>query len=266
MLKGKTPLIIALCLGLAAALLAYKTIQQTEDRFTKDWALVPIVVASRDIDEGSQLKFEMVARMQSPTQFVTGSVVKPDQIERVVGQTIMAPLRRGDPLLWSHFYSEGTVERMSRIVRERGRAISMDFSGSHGLAGWLRPGDHVDILGTFTDPKDDQIASVTLLQNVVVLATGAISGATNVEALGKQDRGYKSVTLMVLPEEAEILTLAAELGSLRLTLRNESDMATMEERSRATVHTLMTGERIKTIWKLRQKLPDVIYLTPKGTK
>ncbi|HUU02115.1 MAG TPA: Flp pilus assembly protein CpaB [Myxococcota bacterium] len=257
MLKGKTALVVALGLGLVAALLAFKTIQRTQDEITRGWHLKPMAVAARDIEEGTLLDYDMLARMDSPEQFVTGSVVEPKQIEKVIGQRVMVPLQRGDPILWSHFYSEGTFERMSRIVTKRGRAISLDISGSQGVAGWVRPGDRIDILGTFTDPKDGQMASVTLMQDVVVLATGGLSAGA---AKLPNDRlsNYASVTLMVLPEEAEILNLAAELGKLRLTLRNAEDIATMESRGRATIQTLMTGERIKDLMNLRKHLPDVV--------
>lgn len=257
MFKGKTALGVALGLGLAAALLAYQTIQRTQSEITRGWHLKPMVVAARDIEEGSVLDYDMLARMDAPEQFITGSVVEPKQIEKVIGQRLMVPLQRGDPILWSHFYSEGTFERMSRIVTKRGRAISLDISGAMGVAGWVRPGDRVDILGTFTDPKDGQLASVTLMQDVVVLATGGMSaGAAKVP--DERLKTYASVTLMVLPEEAEILNLAAELGKLRLTLRNFEDIATMENRGRATIQTLMTGERIKNLMNLRKHLPDVV--------
>jgi len=259
MFRGKTPLIVAGILGVMAALLAYQTIKSKENQLASRWNLTPVVVASQDIEEGSALSYEMLAKMDVPIEFAGPSLVKPEQIEKIIDQNVMVPLQRGDPVMWSHFFSPGTVERLSDIVNSHGRAISLDIAGSQAVAGWLRPGDHVDILGTFQDTKDSQMVTVTMLQNVVVLATGTISGNTPVEPKDKVSSEYASVTLMVLPEEAEILTLAAELGSLRLTLRNTSDMGRMDRRGKATQHTLLTGERMKEIQKLRDSLPDVVY-------
>jgi pilus assembly protein CpaB len=266
MFKGKTALVVALALGLGAALLAYNTLKRHEDNLTRQWTLTTVVVASQDIPEGSVLDYDMVAKMDTPEQFVTASVVQPKNVSQIVGQKVMVPLQRGDPILWNHFYSDGFTERMSRIVNKRGRAFSLDIAGSKGVAGWVRPADHVDILGTFKDPKNDQLTSVTLLQNVVVLATGAISGTTNFNALDKSEKGYGSVTLEVFPEEAEILSLAAELGNLRLTLRNPEDIATMEERNMSTIQTIMTGERLKTFQEIRKKKPPVIVRPPQGNR
>ena len=61
MLKGKTPLIVALVLGLLAAVLAYQTIQRKEAKIKEGWTLMPVVVANRDVVEGSVLDYEMVA-------------------------------------------------------------------------------------------------------------------------------------------------------------------------------------------------------------
>jgi len=264
MLKGKTPLIIAGVLGLMAALLAYKTIQHKEDKIKEGWALMPVVVSNRDISEGSVLDYDMVAKMQMPEQFVTPSVVKPSQFEKVIGQKLMVPLQRGDLILWSHFRSEGTFERLSNIVRKRGRAISVEISGAQGVSGWVRPNDHVDILGTFLDPKTSQMVTVTLLQNVIVLATGVITGSTNINTLDEAERSYGAITVMVLPEEAEIVVLAAQLGTLHLTLRNPEDIGGEEERARATIETLLTGERVKALKRQREQTIQVIRLPTGG--
>jgi pilus assembly protein CpaB len=254
MLKGKTPLIIAIVLGVMAAGLAYKTMAHREEKIKEGWTLMPVVVSSRDIAEGSVLDYDMVARMSMPEQFVTPSVVKPSQFEKVIGQKLMVPLQRGDLILWSHFRSEGTFERLSNIVRKRGRAIALEIGGAAGVSGWVRPNDHVDILGTFLDPKTNQLVTVTLLQNVIVLATGVITGSTNINAIDEGERSYQAVTLMVLPEEAEIVVLAAQLGQLYLTLRNPEDIGGEEERARATIETLLTGERVKALKPMRERL------------
>lgn len=265
MLKGKTPLIIAIGLGLVAALLAHRTLKHKEEKIKEGWTLVPVVVANRDIVEGSVLDYEMVARMDMPDRFVTPSVVKPGQFEKVIGQKLMVPVQRGDLILWSHFRSEGTFERLSNIVRKAGRAISLDISGAAAVGGWVRPNDHIDILGTFQDPKTNQMVTVTLLQNVIVLATGSITGSTNIQALDKGERIYNTVTVMVLPEEAEIVVLASQLGALHLALRNPDDIGGEEERARATIETLLTGERVKALKRKRERTFQIIRLPSAGS-
>ncbi len=264
MLKGKTPLIIAGVLALLAALLVWKKLQHEEEKVREGWTLVPVVVANRDVQEGTVLDYDMVAKMKMPEQFVTPSVVKPSQFDKVIGQKLMVPLQRGDLILWSHFRSEGTFERLSNIVSRKGRAVSIVVSGAAGVGGWVRPNDHVDILGTFSDPKTDQMVSITLLQNIIVLATGKITGTTNVHSMAEGDREYGNVTIMCLPEEAEIVILAQELGTLYLSLRNQEDIGSQEEHARTTIETLMTGARVKELGVKRRKLLKILRLGAGG--
>ena len=78
MLKGKTPLIVALVLGLLAGVVAYSAIKKKEADVRRGWNLVPVVVASQDIPEGTVVTFDMISQRSVPEQFVTSSVVKPD--------------------------------------------------------------------------------------------------------------------------------------------------------------------------------------------
>jgi pilus assembly protein CpaB len=264
MFKGKTPLIVAAVLGLVAGLLAYNTVRRQQQSLLDRWQTVPIVVANRDLVEGTAIDLDMVARSEMPSQFVTSSVLRPEQVERVLGQRLAVPLKAGDPIQWNQFRTEGQFERLSSIVRTNGRAISLGISGPNGVAGWVRPSDHVDILGTFQDPKDDKMVSVTLMQDVVVLATGEITSTSSVTKLDKRERDYSTVTLWVMPEEAEILSLAAELGSLRLTLRNATDLGSLTSQGRTTRETLFSGERLQEQLKIRRRnAPSVEYLDNK---
>jgi len=99
------------------------------------------------------------------------------------------------------------------------------------------------------------MVAVTLLQNIIVLATGKTNAST--QSTRRTDQ-YGTVTLMVLPEEAEILLLAQELGSLYLSLRNSKDISIFEERARTTIQTLLTGERVKKLQQRRYQTIQII--------
>ena len=258
MLKGKTPLVIALALGLLAGIIAWSAIKKKEADVRRGWNLVPVVVASQDIPECTVITFDMINQRSVPEQFVTSSVVKPDSASYVVGQKILVPLQSGDPLLWSQFETTKAAERLSTKVQKKVRGLTIDARASSSVGGWVRPNDHVDVIGTFRDPQTDENVAVTLLQNVIVLATGKITGTTNVNLVPEHQREYSNITLMVIPEEAEILTLAAELGNLTLSLRNEDDVDIIEERGRATISTLLSGERTRVLEERRRALIQVI--------
>jgi len=261
MLKGKTPLLVAIVLGVLAGAVAYLSIKKKEREVKAGWNLVPVVVAADAVNEGTIITYDMISQRPVPEQFVTSSVIKPDSANYIVGQKVLVPLQAGDPLLWSQFETSKAAEKLSAIVQKKGRAINIQTGGSASVGGWVRPNDHVDILGIFRDPQSQEQMAMTLLQNVVVLATGKITGTTNINLMPEGERGYGDVSLLVLPEEAEILTLAEGMGALKFTLRNPEDIDVQEERGRATLTTLITGERINTLLKKRINSIQVI----KGT-
>jgi pilus assembly protein CpaB len=252
MLKGKTPLLIAVSLGLVAGLIAWSAVKKREADVRKGWNLVPVVVAAVDLSEGTVVTMEMVSQRSIPEQFVTSSVVKPDSASYIVNQKVLVPVQAGDPLLWSQFETTRAAERLSTKVMKKARAVTLETKGSSSVGGWVRPNDHVDLIGTFKDPTMGDQVAITLLQNVIVLATGRITGTTNINLVPENQRDYNHVTLLVIPEEAEVLTLAQELGTLTLSLRNEEDVDMGVERtSHTNVRTLFDGERMAAIQKRR---------------
>jgi pilus assembly protein CpaB len=257
MTRGKTPLIIAVVLGLIAFLVSWSAIKKRERDVRAGWVPTPVVAAIVDIPEGTVVTMDMVAMRSIPEQFVTASVVKPDSASYVVGQKVLVPLQAGDPLLWSQFETTRASERLSTKVLPRARAFTIAATGTTSVGGWVRPNDHVDVLGTFKSPEGEEV-SLTLLQNVVVLATGKITGTTNVNLLPEGERAYGNISVLVSPEEAEVLLLGQELGALALSLRNENDVSVQTDRKHTSAQTLFDGERLQKLYTERQKAIEII--------
>ncbi len=251
------PLALAAGMMLMGFAVAWSALMKEKADVRQGWNLVPVLVATVDLSEGTVVTMAQLSQRSVPEQFVTSSVVKPDSANYVVGQKVQVAVAAGDPLLWSQFESARAVERLATRVLKRARALAVEVKGTTGVGGWMRPSDHVDIIGSFKDPVTQEQVAVTMLQNVMVLATGKITGTTNVNLLPQAERAYGNVSLMLLPEEAELLVLAQELGGLTFTLRNEDDLDVLEERGRATISTLMSGERTKV---LQQKRFNTIVL------
>jgi pilus assembly protein CpaB len=261
MLKGKTPLVVALILGLLAGVVAYVSIKKQEMDVRRGWNLVAIGTAAVDIAEGTVVTQDMIIQRAVPEQFVTSSVVKPESFKYVIDQKVLVPLQQGDPLLWSQFETTRAAERLSTKVQKKARGYTIEANKTSSVGGWVRPNDHVDVVGTFRDPQTNEAVSVTLLENVIILATGKITGTTNVNLIPENQRDYSNVTLLVVPEEAEILALAADLGKLTLSLRNDDDIDTLNERGRADIRTLLSGQRTKALLDKRLQTIQII----KGT-
>jgi len=260
MLKGKTPLIIAIVLGLVAVVVAWRAIKMKEIEVTRGWELKEVIVASADIQVGATLSNDTVGVDKMPRKFVYDSVLEPADMEVALGREVVVPIKSGEPIHWYQLQGIRSLERLSKAVRKRGRAVSVDVNERSAVGLWVRPNDHVDVLGTFRDPGSNQMVAVTLLQNVIVLATGQTTAATQ---SSRSDIQYGTVTLLALPEEAEILVLAQELGSIYLSLRNSEDISIFEERARTTISTLLTGERVKKLQQRRYQTIQIIRgITP----
>jgi pilus assembly protein CpaB len=213
------------------------------------------VVANADIQPGSFLSNESIAIGKMPQKFIYESVLVPADTEVAIGRELLVPVKRGEPLHWYQLQGVKALERLSKAVRKRGRALTIGVNERSSVGQWVRPNDHIDILGVFRDPTTNQLLSVTLLQNIIVLATGQVNANTNV---GREEGQYNTVTLLVLPEEAEILVLAQDLGNLYLTMRNPEDISIYEEHARTTMETLLTGERVKKLQERRYQTIQVI--------
>ncbi len=126
--------------------------------------------------------------------------------------------------------------RLSSLVQKKARALTLAVDAAP-----VQPADHIDILGTFPDPQTNELVTVTLVQNVIVL--DARTGALDV---------------LVVPEEAEVITHAAKTGSLTVTLRNQDDVDVVEERGRTSAYTLLSGERTRVLQQKRFQTIQVI--------
>ncbi len=253
-----TPLALAAGLMLVGFGVAFSALQREAANVRSGWNLVPVLVASVDLSEGTVVSLEHLSQRSVPEQFVTASVVKPDSASYVVGQKLQFAVAAGDPLQWSQFDSARAMEHLASRIMMRARALAVEVRGTAAVGGWIRPNDHVDIIGSFKDPQTSEQVAVTLLQNVNVLATGKLTGTTNVNLIPESERSYGHVSLMLLPEEVELLVLAQETGNLTFTLRNEDDLDVLDERGRATINTLLAGERTKVLQQKRFNTIQVI--------
>ena len=257
--SGRSSLLLALGLALLAGLSAWSAVDAELRKVRDGWKTVKVLCAARDVAEGAELVRAMVAVREVPARFVTDSWLLVEEDGSVkndpVGQRVLVPLKAGDPILASHFAPPREAD-LSAMVEPKGRAVTVDVQERNAVGLWVRPNDHVDVVGSFRDPQTQQLKSVTLLQNVVVLATGRVNASTT--RVPDEDRRYASVTLLVLPEEAEILTLAQETGTLTLLLRNPEDLDSQERRAVVDQRQLLTGERAGELQQKRYRTIQII--------
>ncbi len=237
-MKQKFVLIAAIFFGLVAALLTRAWIGSKETEYAKmredllgKAKKTSAVVAYRTLPKGTVVSAEDLAKDTVLEIAVRGRpVVVPDDYMRIVGRKLEQTIEKGAPIFWSDLEGgQAGYKGLAYDIRPGMRAQSIAVSGASAVSGMVRPNDTVDVLGTFVFSKDEapdaeELVTMTMLQNVTVLATGTDTAKT-IDPLQKNLSGYSTVTLEVTPREAELLVFAQQMrGRLSLTLRSPSDV------------------------------------------
>jgi len=195
---------------------------------------VSVLVAAREIGKLSRITKEDLAVREMPEGYMhPGSILKGER-DKILKQQVSEHIAAGQQLLWSDFdvARSTTSEQLAASIPKGQRAVTIPVDISGSLAGMLRPSDHIDILGTFAKGQGADWATVTLLQNVVVLATGDLrAGRTDSEdpSLRGGPKTFSNITLAVDLEEAELLFFAMQRGPISVALRAQGDVETVED-------------------------------------
>jgi pilus assembly protein CpaB len=137
------------------------------------------------------------------------------------------------------------------------RALTIRVGESSAFGGLLRPGDRCDVLLTALRPGSTEQVTVPLLQNVLVLSVGEDTGGPDAND-ERQRRQGRDVNVAVTIEQAGLLTLAGEQGTLRLVLRNPEDVTILEGLPDTTATDLIEAEARVHIQTHRPPPPTMI--------
>ena len=175
------------------------------------------VASAKALDAGEQLKPGSLQLVEWPAATpLTGGFSK---IDEVAGRIVLYPLPKGEPILERQLAAAGAGAGLTAKIPSGMRAISVRSDEVVGVAGFLLPGTHVDVLMTYHSVTAPEPQTLTALQDVVVLAAGQ---QIQPQADGKPI-SVNVVTLLLKPEDAEKLVLATSLGGIYFVLRNGAD-------------------------------------------
>ena len=243
-MQRKIVLIASLVCGLVAALLTrtYLTVKENEikaekERLVKKYGTLEVLAFARDLPSGAVVSKSDLGTKVVPAMGMRGQALTLENLSDVVGRKTVVGHKALDVVFWSDIeggnpYAKG----LSADVKRQMRAMSINVSGAAAVSGMVKPNDHVDVIGTFNFPDDEgkikrgDPVTCTILQNVLVLATGRDTAKAQSLELGLRGSGYSMVTLEVTPREAEMLAFAEQIkGRLVLTLRNRNDTSSEKE-------------------------------------
>jgi pilus assembly protein CpaB len=211
-------LLVATVLAGIATYTVYRGIQRIPVREV-EVAGQPVVVAAKALPVGALVGPSDVRLAVWPAKSpLTGAFAK---VEDVVGRGLLAAVLENEPVTTAKLASRESGAGLAPTIPLGMRAISVKVNEVVGVAGFLVPGAHVDVLAT-VDLKEDTTTRA-VVSNLQVLAAG-----TRIDQEAAKDGKAiptTVVTLLTTPEDAERVTLASTNGRLLLVLRNPLDIA-----------------------------------------
>lgn len=233
---------LAVVAGVVAVLLVKRYMDET--RAAAMAPAVPtqeVVVAAGDVPIGTQLEPRHLAVVRWPSDQVPGGTFA--TMTEVAGRSLVQDLVKGEVILATRLANPARGVGMAAILTPGHRAMAVKVDQVIGVAGFIHPGDSVDVIATLKpdDETESALASKadrmtkTILQNTRVLAIGQELSTEGTKAVAVQ-----VVTLEVTPQEAERLALASQYGKINLTMRSRTDLLAVETTG-ATPASVLAG-------------------------
>ena len=210
--------VVALALALAlSGGVAYLLYGRLRQRGPSGPPVTKIVAAAKNVAAGAALKQEDVTLVDwRQSVLPVGTFTK---VEDVMGRALIYPLSEKEPVLLRDLAEPGSGISLSVKIPPGMRATAVRSNEIIGVAGFLFPGSHVDVLDTYTPPGSNAPQTDTVLQNVEVISAGQ---KIQPDPQGKPET-VSVVTLLLSPRDSEKLLLASSQGNIQFVLRNGAD-------------------------------------------
>jgi pilus assembly protein CpaB len=191
-----------------------------ESRYVGD---VFVLVARQDLPTGQFLEEGVVTWQAWPDESIpdTYFIQKEREPTDYFGAVIRRAISKGQPVTIGELAKPGDRGFLAAVLRPGYRAVAVPTNARTGVAGFVFPGDRVDVILSHTVvEKADKKAtkhrvSETVLTNVRILAIDQ-----KVDDQNSEPKIAKTATVEVTPKQAELLAVVQQLGSLSLSLRS----------------------------------------------
>lgn len=225
-MKPRGFIIIAIVLALVTALLIFLFFKGMEKKPDKEAGLVTpktqVIFTTRDVPARTILDKTMITVKELESELVPEGVIM--SFDSADGSVTKTDLTANSPIFYNQLYPGDP--RLSYLVPEGKRAVSLMLeTPAERVANLIKPGDMVDIIGTFEEEFVKEEITKIIVQASEILAIGRqLPGqpAPVIQEGEKQkEPGPMPITLAVTPQEAEQLVIAAKKAvELRLALRS----------------------------------------------
>jgi pilus assembly protein CpaB len=238
---------VAVLLGLVAVFLVRNYLGQAQRppaQAAGAAGLRPVVVASAPIPRGAALAPNLLKVVSYPAD-----AVPPGAVASVAdlgapgpnGRLSLRTLSPNEPVLMSEVTGPGGKLTLAGVVAAGMRAVSVRSNDVAGVAGFVLPGDKVDILLTRNNADGGQPVTQVLAENVRVLGVDQLADSS-----ADKPVVARVVTLEMTPDQADIISLAQAVGNVTFTLRHVADETPLEHHA-ATVADLAIKDRMTPV-------------------
>ena len=218
--NNATVLVIALVLGVIAAVLTRNwLVSHSRAKLAQEAGT--IVVAAVPLGFGSQLTPENVKEIPwSANALPEGAFATKQELLSGGRRMALVSIAPNEPVLRARVTAPGQRAALSSMLDPGKRAVTVRVDDVRGVAGFIQPGDRVDVvlIRTEAESKLKEGYSDVILQYAKVLAIDQITGERP-----EQPTIAKAVTLEVSSEEAQKILLATNVGRLTLMLRQPAE-------------------------------------------
>ncbi len=173
---------------------------------------LPVVIAAQEILPGTVLEDKHLTTRLLEKSWVNESHFSDKQV--VVGQVVSTKIFADEIVMQQRLSLPGEGATLAAIIPEDKRAITIRVNDVIGVAGFLLPGNRVDVLNTVSYGKNSA-NTLTVLKDIKVLAVDQTARTNDNKPVI-----VRAVTLEVSPKEAEKLLTAKSKGDIQLALRN----------------------------------------------
>lgn len=198
-----------------------------------------VLVAQRALPAGTIITAEALSFQKWPKELVKDAyfIEGESDITQLLGTVVRFPVTAGEPVTQGSLVKPGDRGFLAAALTPGMRAITVPVSANTGVAGFVFPGDRVDLMLTQSVKAEEGgglKTTETILRNLRVLATDQRTEKTTNPNGKTVVRAFRSVTLEVTPKIAEKVAVAQTLGTLSLALRSIADNQAELERAIAS--------------------------------
>jgi pilus assembly protein CpaB len=213
-------LLLALLIsGLCTFFLARKVMRHAAGRAQTQ----PYVTVNKPVLPGEVLKAENLSLIDWPINLtLQGGFAR---IDEIADRTVLYPITPGQPVLAGYLAAAGSGIGLTAKIPDGMRATALKSNEVIGVAGFLYPGSHVDVLVTYKNEISPIPITQIVLQDVEVLTAGQ---KIEPDPQGKPET-VSVVTLLLTPQDAQRVVLASTQGTVQFVLRNSADHATVAD-------------------------------------